>query len=78
MAILFQQTLTRATLVWYFTLDTHNTKNWAEVVEDFITQYEYKQELDVTIKDLETFRQEYKESFTEFLTRWRNKVAKMV
>ena len=59
-------------------LDTHKTRNWEEVVKIFITQYEYNQELDVTIRDFETTRQEFKESFIEFLTRWRNKAAKMV
>ena len=69
MAILFQQTLTGAALLWYFTLDTHKSRNWEEVVKAFITQYEYNQELDVIIRDLETTRQEFKESFMEFLTR---------
>ena len=44
----------------------------------FVTQYEYNLEFDVTIRDLETTRQEYKESFARFLTRWREKVSKMI
>ena len=78
MAMLFQQTLTGAALAWYFTLDVHVTKSWEGVVKAFVVQYEYNQELDITIRDLETTRQEYKESFAGFLTRWRNKAAKMV
>ena len=49
MAVLFQQTLKGAALVWYFTLDTYKAKNWEGVVKAFIAQYEYNQELDVTI-----------------------------
>ena len=73
MAVLFQETLIGAALSWYFTLDMHKARNWKEVVKGFITPYEYSQELDVTIRDLETTRQDLKESFAEFLTRWRNK-----
>ena len=32
----------------------------------------------MTVRDLETIRQEYKESFAEFLTRWREKAAKII
>ena len=60
------------------TLDTYKAKNWEEVIKAFVAQYEYNQELDVTIRDLETTRQEQRESFAGFLTRWRNKAAKMV
>ena len=69
MAILFQQTLTGAALSWYFTLEPYKTRVWEEVVKAFITQYEYNQGLDVTVRDLEMTRQEYKESFAEFLAR---------
>ena len=48
------------------------------MVKAFVTQYEYNQELDMTVRDLEMTRQEYKELFAEFLTRWREKAAKMI
>ena len=69
MVFSFQQTLIRAVLSWHFTMDTHKITNWEGVVKAFITQYEYIQQLNVTIKDLETTRQEFKESLVEFLTR---------
>ena len=78
MAILFHQTLTGAALSWYFTLQPSKTRIWEEVVKAFVTRYEYNQELDVTVRDLETTRQEYRESFAGFLTRWREKAAKMI
>lgn len=43
-----------------------------------MAQYEYNQDLDVTVRDLETTRQGNKESFAEYLSRWREKTAKMV
>ena len=52
MTILFQQILMGATHVWSFSLDTHKTRNWEEVIKAFVTKYEYNEELDVTIKDL--------------------------
>ena len=78
MTILFQQTLTEVVLLQYFTLNTHKARNQEEVVKAFITQYKFNQDLDVTIRDLETTRQDFKESFAEFLTHWRNKTAKTV
>ena len=64
--------------VWYSNLDTQKTKNWENVVKAFITQYEYNKEFDVTSRDFETTRQKYNVSFAKFLTRLRNKAAKMV
>ena len=78
MVVLFLQTLIKAAIAWYFTLDTHETQIWKEEVKAFITQYKYNQKLDVTVRDLETIKYEHKESFAEFLSYWRNKAVKML
>ncbi|KAF5932923.1 hypothetical protein HYC85_029094 [Camellia sinensis] len=43
----------------------------------FILQYSYNTQIEITTRDLETTRQEPKESFSEFVTRWRAKASMM-
>ena len=76
-AMLFPQTLRKVALSWFLTLETSKTRAWEDVVRAFIDHYSYNQELDVTIRDLETTRQNTNESLAVFLTRWRNKAAQM-
>ena len=34
--------------------------------------------IDVTLKDLETTKQGFNETFSEYMMRWKNKVSRMV
>ena len=43
----------------------------------FLKQYEYNTKLEVSIRDLELTKQKYNESFSDFLTRFMNKVGLM-
>ena len=43
----------------------------------FLKQYEYNTKLEVSIRDLELTKQKYNESFSDFLTRFINKVGLM-
>ncbi|WP_255969772.1 retrotransposon gag domain-containing protein, partial [Klebsiella pneumoniae] len=52
-------------------------RNWDEMAEAFILQYSYNTQIEITTRDLETTRQEPKESFSEFVTRWRAKASMM-
>ena len=74
-AMLFPQTLAKAALSWFLTLEATKIHTWEDIVRAFIDHYSYNQELDVTIRDLETTRQNSNESFAVFLARWRNKVT---
>ena len=47
------------------------------MAEAFIAQYSYNTQIEITTRDLETTRQEPKESFSEFVTRWRAKSSMM-
>ncbi|KAF5932561.1 hypothetical protein HYC85_028732 [Camellia sinensis] len=47
------------------------------MAEAFIAQYSYNTQIEVTTRDLEATRQEAKEGFSDFVTRWRAKASMM-
>ena len=67
-ALLFPETLSKVALSWFLTLDATKTQALEDIVRNFVDHYSYNQELDVTIRDLETTRQGPHESFATFLT----------
>src|ERR1041384_343489 len=78
LAQLFQQSLTGTTMRWFFGLDKTKIRTWEDVCHAFNSQYHYNLDVDVTRRELETTRQEEKESFAKFLTRWKKKAAQMI
>ena len=46
-------------------------------MDAFVAQYNYNTQLDVTLRDLETTRQNVSETFVDFLSRWKGKASKM-
>ena len=62
---------------WFLNLDDSRTRNWEDIGQEFYKQYKYNTEVDVTRRDLETTKQDSKESFSAFITRWRAKAAQM-
>ena len=75
LAQMFQNILTGATLRWFLNLDDTRAKGWEDICREFHKQYKYNIEVDITRKDLETTKQEQKESFSTFITKWRSKAA---
>ena len=63
---------------WYYSLDPNKTKVWNELVELFIDQFIFNTMIDVTLRDLETTKQEVRETFSEYMTRWKGKASRMV
>ena len=47
------------------------------MVEAIIAQYSYNTQIKITTRDLEPTRQEPKEGFSDFATRWRAKASMM-
>ena len=78
LAQMFQNTLTGATLRWFLNLDDAKVRNWEDICHEFHNQDKYNIEVDVTRRDLETTKQEPKESFSAFITKWRAKAAQMM
>ena len=58
-------------------MDNAKKTSWDSICNAFNQQYHYKIEVDITRRDLKTTKQQYKESFSTFLTRWRAKAAQM-
>ena len=75
---MFQNTLTEATFRWFLNLDDAWARSWEDIYHEFHNQYKYNIEVDVTRRDLETTKQEAKESSSTFITKWRLKVAQMM
>ena len=78
LAQMFQNTLTRATFRWFFNLDDAKARSWEDICRKFHNQYKYNIEVDVTMRDLETTKQEPKESFSTIITKWRSKATQMM
>ena len=78
LAQMFQNTLTEAALRWFLNLDDARARNWENICREFHKQYKYNIEVDITRRDFETTKQEPKESFSTFITKWRGKAAQMI
>ncbi|KAL7174221.1 hypothetical protein ACSBR2_033473 [Camellia fascicularis] len=66
---LFSRTLSGVAAIWYAKLEDSVKRSWEEMAEAFVAQYSYNTQIEITTRDLETTRQEPKESFSEFVTR---------
>ena len=75
---MFQNILTEAALRWFLNLDDARARSWEDICREFHKQYKYNIEVDITRRDLETTKQEPKESFSTFITKLRAKVAQMM
>ena len=71
----FQNTLTEAAFRWFLNLNNARARSWEDIYWKFHKQYKYNIEVDITRRDLETTKQEPKESFSAFITNWRAKAA---
>ena len=78
LAQMFQNTLTGAALRWFLYLDDARARSWEDICHEFHNQYKYNIEVDVTRRDLETTKQEPKESLSTFITKWMSKAAQMM
>ena len=75
---MFQNTLIGASLRWFLNMEDNRARNWEDICGEFHNQYKYSIEVAVMRRDLETTKQEPKESFLAFIAKWRSKVAQMM
>ena len=78
LAQMFQITLIGVTLRWFLNLNDARVRSWEDICREFHNQYKYNMEVDITRRDLKTTKQEPKESFSTFITKWRAKAAQMM
>ncbi|KAI8547551.1 hypothetical protein RHMOL_Rhmol07G0204900 [Rhododendron molle] len=77
MAQMFAQTLVGHALHWFTTLETTKKRSWEDICEAFVAQFDYNIQLEVTIQELESTKMGSKESFMDFVRRWRAKTVQM-
>ena len=65
-------------LRWYYNLDSSKAKVWNELMELFMDQFIFNTMINVTLRDLETTKQGFNETFSEYMMKWKNKVSRMV
>ena len=78
LAHMFQNTLTRAAFRWFLNLDDARVRSWEDICREFHKQYKYNMEVEIMRRDLETTKQEPKESFPTFIIKWRPKAIQMM
>ncbi|KAF5934287.1 hypothetical protein HYC85_030458 [Camellia sinensis] len=74
---LYGRTLSGVAATWYAKLEDTVKQNWEELAEAFVDQYSYNTQVEITIQELETTRQNPTEPFVEFVARWRAKATQM-
>ena len=78
LAEMFQNTLTGVAFRWFLNLDDARARSWEDICHEFHNQYKYNIESNVIRRDLETTKQQPKESFSTFITKWKAKAAQMI
>ena len=51
--------------------------SWKELCAAFVKQYGLNSQMEVSLKDMQNTKQKFNESFSDYLTRWRGKLAQM-
>ncbi|KAI8546932.1 hypothetical protein RHMOL_Rhmol07G0158000 [Rhododendron molle] len=77
MAQLFHESLSGPALQWFFTLEPSKKRTWEDIGTAFVAQYDFNVDLKMTTRELENTKMSEKESFADFVKRWRAKAAQM-
>lgn len=77
MAQMFPQTLSGPAFQWFLSLDISKRRTCEDIGTAFVAQYNYNSQLKLTTRELESTKMDAKESFAEFVKRWRAKATLM-
>ena len=75
---LFPMSLSGAAQRWFASVEPSRLRTWEDVAHEFLTQFAFSADIDVSRRELEATRQRPEESISSFVTRWRAKVAGMI
>ena len=78
MIMLFPLSMSGAAQLWFASLDPSRCRTWPDLGQEFIRQYSFNIVVDVSRRELEALRQRPDESVTSFISRWREKIAKII
>ena len=73
----FQDSLAGASLEWYMKLERSCVKNWKDLAEAFLKQYQYNIDMAPNRTQLQSLSQKNNESFKEYAQRWRELAARV-
>ncbi|RDX96148.1 hypothetical protein CR513_21221, partial [Mucuna pruriens] len=73
----FQDCLTRAALSWYVNLESGHVKTWRDLVEAFIHQYKYNEDMAPDRSRLQNLSKTESEGFKDYAQRWRELAAQV-
>ncbi|XP_014519743.1 uncharacterized protein LOC106776790 [Vigna radiata var. radiata] len=74
---LFQESLTGVALSWYMRLETAHIYTWKDLVDAFLRQYEYNEDITPDRVQLQNMVKKESESFREYAQRWREIAAQV-
>ncbi|RVW67287.1 hypothetical protein CK203_065055 [Vitis vinifera] len=63
---------------WFASVEPSRLRTWEDVAREFLTQFAFSADIDVSRRELKATRQRPDESISSFITRWRAKVAGMI
>ncbi|RVW25081.1 hypothetical protein CK203_116139 [Vitis vinifera] len=75
---LFPMSLSGAAQRWFASVEPSRLRTWEDVAREFLTQFAFSADIDVSRRELEATRQRSDESISSFVTRWRAKVVGMI
>ena len=75
---LFPMSLSGAAQRWFTSVEPSRLCTWENVAYEFLTQFAFGADIDVSRRELEATRQRPNESISSFVSRWRANVAGMI
>ena len=64
--------------IWFASIELLRLRTWEDVAHEFLTQFAFSADIDVSRRELEATRQRPDESISSFVNRWRAKVVGMI
>ncbi|WJZ89613.1 hypothetical protein VitviT2T_008820 [Vitis vinifera] len=75
---LFPMSLSGAAQRWFASVEPLRLRTWEDVAHEFLTQFAFSVDIDVSRQELEATMKRPDESISSFVKRWRAKVAGMI
>ena len=74
----FPMSFSGATQRWFASVESLRLRTWEDMAHEFLTQFAFSVDIDVSGRELEATRQRPGESISFFVSRWREKLASMI
>ena len=78
LVVLFPMSLSGVAQIWFASIELLRLRTWEDVAHEFLTQFAFNVNIDVSRRELEATRQRPDESISFFISHWRAKVASMI